>query len=820
MAGEPGSDAFLYDFFISRRGSAKEAALEVAQVLHDAGYTSIVQDNDFQPGSNFVAEMHRALKECRHFFGLLTEDFDAAAFTEPEWTNFFALARMSKGKRRFALVRIDDFEPPGLFAAHIFGDLVGVTDPARRREIILSAAEGRLPPPRPAAATKILHGVPVRNPGFVGRAKMLDAVHSALTSSKRAAAITQAAIYGLGGIGKTSLAAEYVHQHADQYAGVWWVSAESRTLLIESLAELGAALDPQRSSIYEKRELSGAAEIMAKVALSKISESGAPWLLVYDNVKDPDDIRDLVPSGGARILITTRWTNWYGRAHPIEVDVLKEKEAANLLLKITGSNDRDGATRLADTLGCLPLALDHAGAYIRLTGLSFDQYAQRALDLISKAPKGVNYPNSVAATFGLAIEQAVRECAAAKDLLAFFSVLAPDQIPLDLADETIVSADAHNDALIALRGVSLIQYEPYDDGGQSIFLHRLVRAAMRAHLNAAGETTNVLTKAIARVANAFPDKGYSEPSCWPRCAKLLPHALGLRDDAKKANIRNEDVAHMLDGAANYFLGRGSFKDAEPLFKETVEIGKEALGPEHRRVGLWENNLGNLFLNSGRYDDAIVHYRRAISIGIVTIGRNTTNVATRINNLAKAFGRLGRYDEALAHFKEAIDTTEKALGRRDPIVAARLESLANLYRDMKRFDEAEPLYREAISIGEEKLGRYHPRVCDWINNMANMLRDRGSLAEAESLYRETIASLTGSVGAEHMVVGFARQDYAELLMAAGRLDEAKEQAELGLSILSNSFGADHKWALGGADTLRQVMKALGKPEAVDPIRQAS
>lgn len=79
------------------------------------------------------------------------------------------------------------------------------------------------------------------------------------------------------------------------------------------------------------------------------------------------------------------------------MDLLEPEAAVEFLLTRSGRSDREGAKRLAAALENLPLALDHAGAYVRLTGMSFDRYGERLQDLIAKAPRGAAYPESVPA---------------------------------------------------------------------------------------------------------------------------------------------------------------------------------------------------------------------------------------------------------------------------------------------------------------------------------------------------------------------------------------------------------------------------------------
>ena len=70
-------------------------------------------------------------------------------------------------------------------------------------------------------------------------------------------------------------------------------------------------------------------------------------------------------------------------------------------------------------LGRLPLALDHAAAYCKRTQMRFADYAAKASSFIAAAPRGAGYPRSVAATFDLAITEAVTQCPAAEALMAY-----------------------------------------------------------------------------------------------------------------------------------------------------------------------------------------------------------------------------------------------------------------------------------------------------------------------------------------------------------------------------------------------------------------
>src|SRR5215831_4342163 len=346
MPSGPGEQ---YDFFLSRRGSVTAIAQEVTDVLTEKGYRVFVQDYDIPIAANFIEEMHEAIKNARDLVVLFTRDYEQSPYTRMEFTSFEANAAQSAEERRIVILRCEDAPLLGLFAPHVYQDLVGIGDAEERRSRILAAAEGRSqalePPPRPFI------GVPPRIASFTGRSNELDRLDAILMHDK-AAAVTQAsvgraAVQGMGGVGKTSLAVEYAHRYRSLYAGVCWCPAETRTGFLSALAGLAVTFGAVTA---EEADV----EKAAKAALRRLAEQRATWLLVYDNVTAPDEIADLLPSAGARVLITSRFSDWSELADEIALDVLPPDEAVALLQSRTGRRDAAEARTLAQALGCLP----------------------------------------------------------------------------------------------------------------------------------------------------------------------------------------------------------------------------------------------------------------------------------------------------------------------------------------------------------------------------------------------------------------------------------------------------------------------------------
>jgi hypothetical protein len=438
--------------------------------------------------------------------------------------------------------------------------------------------------------------VPPRIANFTGRAHELDRLDAILMQDKPAAvtqaSVGRAAVQGMGGMGKTSLAVEYAHRFRGLYAGVCWCPAETRTGLLSALATLAVTLG---AATAEEADV----EKAGKAGLRRLAEQRATWLLVYDNVSAPNDIADLLPSAGARVLITSRFSDWGEVADEVALDVLPPEQAVALLESRAGRSDAVGAETLSEALGRLPLALDHAAAYCKRTQMRFADYATKASGLIAGAPRGTGYPRSVAATFDLAIDDAVAQCPAAEALMTFLAYCAPARIPMILVEGGIDDEKQRMEAVAALSEVSLVKHDPFDDGRLAVTVHRLVQAVARTR-NANPES--VLKRITSHAEKLFPPSPSRNPSVWPLCDALLPHVMALREHDKISNRELLKVwARLLASAAMFLhIKRLAHGQAELILREAIAAGKESVGANDPFVAEMLVTLSMILNSVGRY----------------------------------------------------------------------------------------------------------------------------------------------------------------------------------------------------------------------------
>jgi hypothetical protein len=149
-------------------------------------------------------------------------------------------------------------------------------------------------------------GIPPRDPDFTGREALLDLLHRRLAEPTGLPGV----LHGMGDVGKSQIAVEYVYRHRLEYDLVWWVPArrpaDVRAGLAALAKRLGLVVDDEKSAV------SAVLEELCRAA-------GRRWLLVFDDAGHPDEVLRFLPARGGHVLVTSRNPAWEHKAWTLEV---------------------------------------------------------------------------------------------------------------------------------------------------------------------------------------------------------------------------------------------------------------------------------------------------------------------------------------------------------------------------------------------------------------------------------------------------------------------------------------------------------------------
>jgi nucleoside phosphorylase/tetratricopeptide (TPR) repeat protein len=624
---------------------------------------------------------------------------------------------------------------------------------------------GQVEPEPPARIWNVPHQ---RNLNFTGRDQLLKDLRQSLTSGE-ATALTQAALHGLGGVGKTQLALEYAYRHAPDYDLVWWVRSEDPVTLASDYAGLAGPLDlPEKGAADQETQVTAVRQALGQ---------RGKWLLIFDNAGEPQDLTGFRPQGGGgQVLITSRNPAWGGVARPLDVKVWDRPESVAFLLKRTGrkvttdEKEKAAAWQLAEELGDLPLALEQAGAYIEACGCSIADYlamfrSQRQ-EVLKRGKPSQDYPDTVATTWELSFQKVKEASLAAADLLNLCAFLAPDDIPRELLvegaehlpeslDAAVHDPVAFNDALAVLRRYSLM--EVADD---ALAVHRLVQAVVRDRLNKKGKE-QWAGAAGEMVNEAFPFDIQVNFGAWPWCARLLSHANEVVKHIEGIKIAFGLVGRILNNSSLYLMTRAEFNGAKRFLKQAIILAEAAYGSEHPNVASTANNLGSALQELGDLAGAREQFERALSIVGKEYGQDHPIVGSVLNNLGGVLQKLGEVARAREHYENALAIWEKADGPINPQVAIAMNNIGSVLRALGDLPGARAHLERALAIDEEAYGPNNPQVAIRLNNLGGVLRDLGDLAGARAHCERALAICRQFLREDHPDTILVRMNLATL-----------------------------------------------------------
>ncbi len=233
----------------------------------------------------------------------------------------------------------------------------------------------------------LMHGIPFLPDNYVVRSDELIAVKAMLLGTTDRSKVS--AIVGMGGLGKSLLAAKLVEDEEIQRRfenGILWVTLgqNPESLLQRKLGELIDVLDKSRDS-FSATTLGTTSQYLDSLLSDK------RMLLVVDDVWDEHHLKWFRVGGSeCRILLTTRLNSLDAIKHPLKVMSWDEAQMLikNELRDKWTAEMEEPARSFSKSLGYLPLALQLMAVQVR-RGRSWE-YLNKALSEKSKRLRALN----------------------------------------------------------------------------------------------------------------------------------------------------------------------------------------------------------------------------------------------------------------------------------------------------------------------------------------------------------------------------------------------------------------------------------------------
>lgn len=652
--------------------------------------------------------------------------------------------------------------------------------------------------------------IPSRNPYFIGRDAMLRELRRKLTAD--VTALTPHSLRGLGGVGKSQLAIEYAHRFAADYDLVWWIPADEPASTRESLAALARYLD-LGGPFADTGEL-------VRSALNAL-RTGQPyqrWLLIFDNAEQPDSIRDLLLDGPGHSLITSRDQSWDRQADILDVNVYERAESLALLQRRVPRLTEKEADSLAEELGDLPLALEHAVSWLSTTRRPADDYLielrERAADLLSTL-RPAGYPAEVAVTYAISMNLLREQAPGAAQMLELCAFIGPAPInlslltdaPPDLLPEplrTEIQAErAQTTMLQAIQAYSLALIEPQPGQPPTLQQHRLVQAVIRDML-VPGRREEY--RATAHEILAAVDPGDPRDiASWPRYAALLPHVLasGAADsDAPAARRLVLRHARLLTITGEYQTSLGLIERALATWAPRLDpVDEDMVSARAERV--------MALRGLSRLREALELSQADYDLTRDTLGEDHAYTLQIASGLAATHRRLGNFAAARELDQFALDTHTQRYGPEHRQTLQTAHNVALNHRLSGEFRTALEIDRHNAEAYERLAGPDSLHTLFSRNNIARDLRECGEYYESLTLQEEVCAQYRELYGEQNPESLRAMKNLAVSRRKAGRYDESLQLATDVLAGHHQKFGDQHMETLAATTNLANDYRCLGQ-----------
>lgn len=648
-------------------------------------------------------------------------------------------------------------------------------------------------------------------PLFVGRQEQIKTIETLLAQARDNLEPVTICIQGMGGVGKTVLAAHIVHRNRHFYHdGALWANLERAKLA--SKQENSAPEHDYLLTVLNNfaraygEDVSASGSLQEKRDAVSLLLAGKQLLLVFDDVQDDEALAELLPLGEqTAVMITTRNKKlWEARHAPVielgSFDTEKDESlqlAAHFLGPAVAEKNEAPLREIFDLIGHLPLAVDIVVNRL-VKEVSWDPTRFCAQLRQEKRRLNELQFNQV----GIRMSFNVSYQALSPEEQSFFDVLSVfrgEDFSVEAATYVAkISEGLARNHLSSLHVLSLLQ--PGRGSGR-YRLHPLLREFGREKLKqsvAIRRMIGYFVKCVRKLGDSSSDED---------CKKFdLDFEYSNVDGALEAAWEFEEIQHLVNGSNalfHYWETRGLYETARFHLDRAQEVARRLEDPKalvqtlHRR--------GKLAVRLGDYDTAEKSYREALKVA-----REVDDQA----HICAVQQSLGALAARTGQMEQARDWTEKALRQAQLLRDANrefnlLNNLGGIMADSGKLVAAREYFEDALgkvsSLNGQSGSRRH---CVLLQNLGRLASDQGDSAAAYTYFEEAW-KMAGEEDDQARLCGLLdHMGYEDLL--GDKFDDAHQKFEEGLDIArrikSPLYMARHHSNLGLLKTSQGQLQA--------------
>lgn len=641
-------------------------------------------------------------------------------------------------------------------------------------------------------------------------------------------------VYGLSGAGKSQLVLNYVREHRQDYAGVFWIEAGSKETLARDYIQVHGLLYGRMASTGQ--DLVKLEDAVPAVKRWFQSRRDGLWLVVLDSADAIDneedasyiDLRYFVPDGPKlHVVVTTRSSTAQEMTplDPVQVGELEPSEAIELFqrtAKMAAFNieTTEEIGRIVKDLGYLALAVTLAGSYVSMTPrLKSDvkrylpEYKRRRKELLQRRPKRHvhQYGESVLSTWETSFEAITNQDPTAARLLSLLAFVNFEDITVDLFSRDLPCDDFENKAshsqtvwwsflfetsewtghnlescFETLQDYSLLQWKADQD---SYAMHKLVHAWSYDRLDAD------VQKQLSRLSLDLIAEATKQEHIGPsRQVRIVPHLMaGFELYSQLYRTANEislDLLKIVETIASFLTRIGRWQEAYTVRLFHTTNMSTLQGKEHPDALTSTNDLALLLDFQGKYNEAETIHRQTLALRQSILGKEHPDTLTSMANLASIYRKQGRWKEAEKLEVQVMEINKRMLNKKHPNTLNSIINLVLTYKKQKRWKKAEKLQIQVMETRKKMISKKHLNMLINMINLASIYWNQGRWKETEKLNMPIMKTKKRVLGEKHL---FTLINIINLVLIYRKQGRWKETEELKVQIMKTRkrmLGEEH------------------------------
>lgn len=757
------SEYFKYDYFISRSGSDRDIAFEIAKVAKKLKKTYVMQDEDFLNGDNFVLKIHESLNNCRQIVALVSREYMKRDFCLLEISN--AIYRDPFGHSgRLILFRLDDCELDGVLAARVFEDLRNVEDPATREFKITTRLSD-------TSESKLdltpLYGIPPRSAHFVGRRSELGVLKEQLQLVRDQHYSRIVNINGPAGSGKRALIAELIEHVRTRIGGAVFCEANS---LLEAQRGLTEFFSLSRQAVVAPATRFA----RSKEIISQISRALVPWILVLRNPKSPETLEFLTPQEKSLVLCLNDLSQSVNvatdnQSMSLHLSPLSQQDAQKLArLQAPDVVGNRALERLSDALRAIPGALALASRTLQNDRIDPDQLVDDILSRPGDDPSGIIAESILAQTAdrNQYLKPVLFELGAFADGPIASEILLQSREPREpeamnllmqngIVEREECNADSCYISVIFREALSSL-LEKLDESRRQDVLRNVCSKLTECIRNGVGLPNMHTLKHVSAILKRVEKAGGPLFEALELYSAAIDEAVisdGDRGEfttflswviANFDSVACHDIPSIRVAYGHALFDAGNLEDALSQIEQAA-FEAETTG-SHLAAAFYSIEAGRIARKLNVLDNS---HKLLIHAVVLSKSKNPLCLSDALEELAETiYADEGVAQDVLDCLREALMYRTNVLGGTSPLSARILRKLGSLYRRNTQWPEAERCLREACGIFINNLDDHPDELAIAEGEYARYCIDIGELAGADDLSRRAYFTAQDRLGASN------------------------------------------------------------------------